>query len=34
MVFLELGDEFYKIGVREPQPAANRAFCEFGEYHR
>jgi len=30
----ELGDEFCKIGVREPQKAANEAFCEFGEYHR
>lgn len=30
----ELGDEFYKIGVREPQKSANEAFCEFGEYHR
>jgi len=30
----EIGDEFCKIGVREPQKAANEAFCEFGEYHR
>merc|ERR1712013_276111 len=30
----ELGEEFCKIGVREPQKAANEAFCEFGEYHR
>ena len=29
-----MGDEFCKIGVREPQKAANEAFCEFGEYHR
>ena len=32
--FSELGEEFCKIGVREPQKAANEAFCEFGEYHR
>merc|ERR1712013_624507 len=30
----ELGEEFCKIGVREPQKNANEAFCEFGEYHR
>jgi len=30
----ELGEEFCKIGVREPQKSANEAFCEFGEYHR
>jgi len=30
----ELGDEFCKIGVREPQKTANEAFCQFGEYHR
>jgi len=30
----ELGEEFCKIGVREPQKTANEAFCEFGEYHR
>ena len=30
----ELGDVFCNIGVREPQKAANEAFCEFGEYHR
>lgn len=30
----ELGDEFCKIGVREPQKTASEAFCEFGEYHR
>ena len=27
----EIGDEFCKIGVREPQKSANEAFCEFGE---
>ena len=32
--FLELGDEFCKIGVREPQETASKAFCQFGEYHR
>jgi len=30
----ELGDEFCKIGVREPQETASKAFCQFGEYHR
>jgi len=33
-VMKEIGDEFCKIGVREPQKNANEAFCEFGEYHR
>lgn len=33
-VMKEVGDEFCKIGVREPQKTANEAFCEFGEYHR
>ena len=33
-MYLELGEEFCKIGVREPQKSANEAFCEFGEYHR
>ena len=32
--FPELGDEFCKIGVREPQETASKAFCQFGEYHR
>ena len=32
--FVQIGDEFCKIGVREPQKNANEAFCEFGEYHR
>merc|ERR1719495_272825 len=30
----EIGDEFCKIGVREPQKSAHEAFCKFGEYHR
>ncbi len=32
--FLEIGDVFCTIGVRELQKNASEAFCQFGEYHR
>lgn len=34
MICKDFGDIFCTIGVREPQKTANKAFCEFGEYHR